>query len=163
MTGTATLTVSGDTLQVTATDIDVDTTTIASDRSQRDNRMRNEGLQTDTFPTASFKLTAPVDVPAEALTGAVVDVTLHGDLTLHGVTKTVDIPAKAQLADGQIQIQGAITFPLSDYDDHRAEHRRVHRLDRRRGHARVPGDVREVAGRRGPWPRATAGWRPAPR
>ena len=42
--------------------------------------------------------------------------TLHGDLTLHGVTKTVDIPAKAQLADGQIQIQGAITFPLSDYD-----------------------------------------------
>jgi polyisoprenoid-binding protein YceI len=116
VTGTATLTVSGDTLQVTATDIAVDTTTIASDRSQRDNRMRNEGLQTDTFPTASFKLTAPVDVPAEALTGAVVDVTLHGDLTLHGVTKTVDIPAKAQFADGQIQIQGAITFPLSDYD-----------------------------------------------
>ena len=116
VTGTATLTVSGDTLQVTATDIAVDTTTIASDRNQRDNRMRNEGLQTDTFPTASFKLTAPVDVPAEALTGAVVDVTLHGDLTLHGVTKTVDIPAKAQLSDGQIQIQGAITFPLSDYD-----------------------------------------------
>jgi polyisoprenoid-binding protein YceI len=116
VTGTATLTVSGDTLQVTATDIAVDTTTIASDRSQRDNRMRDEGLQTDTFSTASFTLTTPVDVPAEALTGAVVDVTLHGDLTLHGVTKTVDIPAKAQLADGQIQIQGAITFPLSDYD-----------------------------------------------
>ena len=115
VTGTATLTLSGDTLQVTATDIAVDTTTIASDRNQRDNRMRDEGLQTDAFPTASFTLTTPVDVPAEALTGAVVDVTLHGDLTLHGVTKTVDIPAKAQLADGQIQIQGAITFPLSDY------------------------------------------------
>ena len=103
------------TLQVTAATIDVDTTTIASDRSQRDNRMRNEGLQTDSFPTASFTLTAPVDVPAEALTGAVVDVTLHGDLTLHGVTKSVDIPAKAQLSNGQIQIQGSITFPLSDY------------------------------------------------
>ena len=41
--------------------------------------------------------------------------TLHGDLTLHGVTKSVDIPAKAQLSNGQIQIQGSITFPLSDY------------------------------------------------
>ena len=115
VTGTATLTVAGDHVQVTAATIGVDTTTIASDRSQRDNRMRNEGLQTDSFPTASFTLTAPVDVPAEALTGAVVDVTLHGDLTLHGVTKTVDIPAKAQLSNGQIQIQGSITFPLSDY------------------------------------------------
>ena len=115
MTGTATLTLSGDKLQVTAATIGVDTTTIASDRSQRDNRMRNEGLQTDSFPTASFTLTAPVEVPAEALTGAVVDVTLHGDLTLHGVTKSVDLPAKAQLSNGQIQIQGSITFPLSDY------------------------------------------------
>ena len=115
VTGTATLTLSGDKLQVTAATIGVDTTTIASDRSQRDNRMRNEGLQTDSFPTASFTLTAPVDIPADALTGAVVDVTLHGDLTLHGVTKSVDIPAKAQLSNGQIQIQGSITFPLSDY------------------------------------------------
>jgi polyisoprenoid-binding protein YceI len=115
VTGAATLTVSGDAVQVTAATIDVDTTTIASDRSQRDNRLRNEGLQTDSFPTAGFKLTAPVDVPAAALTGAVVDVTLHGDLTLHGVTKTVDIPAKAQLSDGQVQVQGSITFPLSDY------------------------------------------------
>jgi polyisoprenoid-binding protein YceI len=115
VTGAATLTVSGDAVQVTAATIDVDTTTIASDRSQRDNRLRNEGLQTDSFPTAGFKLTAPVDVPAAALTRAVVDVTLHGDLTLHGVTKTVDIPAKAQLSDGQVQVQGSITFPLSDY------------------------------------------------
>ena len=25
----------------------------------RDNRLRREGLETDTFPTATFKLTAP--------------------------------------------------------------------------------------------------------
>ncbi len=100
---------------MTAATIQVDTTTIASDRSQRDNRLRTEGLQTDTFKTATFTLTSPVDVPAGALTGAAVDVTLHGDLDLHGVTKTVDIPSKAQLSNGRIQIQGAITFPLSDY------------------------------------------------
>jgi polyisoprenoid-binding protein YceI len=115
VTGSATLSASGESVQVTATTIHVDTTTISSDKNQRDNRMRTEGLQTDRFPTADFTLTTPIDVPAEALTGAVVDVTLHGDLTLHGVTKTVDIPAKAQLSNGQIQIQGSITFPLSDY------------------------------------------------
>jgi polyisoprenoid-binding protein YceI len=115
VTGTATLTASGDAVQVTAATIKVDTTTIASDKGQRDNRLRSEGLQTDTFKTATFTLTTPVDVPAAALTGAAVDVTLHGDLELHGVTKTVDIPSKAQFSNGQIQIQGSISFPLSDY------------------------------------------------
>ena len=71
--------------------------------------MRNEGLQTDTFTTAGFVLTSPVDVPAAAFDGEVVDVTLHGDLTLHGVTKTVDIPAQAQVAGDQIQVQGSIS------------------------------------------------------
>ena len=44
-----------------------------------------------------------------------VDVTLHGNLTLHGVTKTVDLPAKAQLNGSVIQVLGSLTFPFSDY------------------------------------------------
>jgi polyisoprenoid-binding protein YceI len=116
VTGTATIAASGDSVQVTDAAIDVDTTTISSDKSMRDNRMRNEGLQTDTFQTAGFVLTSPVDVPASAFAGEVVDVTLHGDLTLHGVTKSVDIPAKAQVSGDTIQVQGSISFPLSDYD-----------------------------------------------
>jgi polyisoprenoid-binding protein YceI len=42
-------------------------------------------------------------------------VTLVGDLTIHGVTKSVSIPAEAQLTGGTIQVAGSITFPLSDY------------------------------------------------
>jgi polyisoprenoid-binding protein YceI len=42
-------------------------------------------------------------------------VTLTGDLTLHGVTKSVQIQAQAQLVNGTIQVAGSITFPLSDY------------------------------------------------
>jgi polyisoprenoid-binding protein YceI len=90
-------------------------TTITSDKGMRDNRLRRDGIETDTFPTSTFKLTAPVAVPAAATTGAQVDVTLRGDLTLHGVTKTVDIPAKAQLSGNVIQIAGSLTFPFSDY------------------------------------------------
>lgn len=115
VTGSVTLAPSGDTVQVSAADISVDTTSITSDKSQRDNRLRSQGLETDQYPTATFKLTSPVDVPADAFGGGVVDVTLHGDLTLHGTTKTVDIPAQAQIQGGQLQIQGSLTFPLSDY------------------------------------------------
>lgn len=115
ITGTATIAASGDTLNVTDATFTVDMTSLQSDRSMRDNRLRNDGIQTDQFPTSTFKLTQAVALPAEASTGAVVDVTLHGDLTLHGVTKTVDIPAKAQLNGSQIQVLGSLTFPFSDY------------------------------------------------
>lgn len=81
----------------------------------RDNRLRTDGIQTDSFPTSTFTLTEPVAVPAEATSGAQVDVTLHGDLTLHGVTKTVDTPAKAQLGGGLIQIAGSLAFPFRDF------------------------------------------------
>ena len=104
------------TTTVSSGSLTVDTTSIASDESRRDNRMRSEGLQTDEFPTATFTLTQPVDVPAATLEGTAADLTLVGDLTLHGVTKSVEIPAQARLADGQIQVQGSITFPLSDFD-----------------------------------------------
>ena len=81
----------------------------------RDNRLRTEGLQTDTFKTAGFKLTKPVEIPAAALAGTTTDITLSGDLTLHGVTKSVQIPAQARLVDGTIQVLGSLSFPLSDY------------------------------------------------
>ena len=115
VTGSITVESDGTTTTLTAGSLTVDTTSLTSDESRRDNRLRNEGLETDTFPTATFTLTAPVDVPAAALTGTASDVTLTGDLTVHGVTKSVQIPAQAQLVDGTIQVAGSITFPLSDY------------------------------------------------
>lgn len=115
VTGSITIATSGSTNTLTAASLTVDTTSITSDKPQRDNRLRNEGLQTDTYPTATFTLTKPVEIPAAALSGTASDVTLTGDLTIHGVKKSVDIPAKAQLVDGTIQVAGSISFPLSDY------------------------------------------------
>jgi polyisoprenoid-binding protein YceI len=115
ITGTITLETSGSTTTLTAGALTVDTTSISSDKSMRDNRMRDEGLQTDQFPTATFALTKPVEIPAAALAGTASDVTLTGDLTLHGVTKSVEIPAQAQLVNGTIQVAGSLSFPLSDY------------------------------------------------
>ena len=78
--------------------------------------MRTEGLQTDRFPTASFTITSTIDIPAAALAGAAADVTLVGDLTLHGVTRAIEIPAQARLVDGQIQVAGSLRFALSDFE-----------------------------------------------
>src|SRR5437870_8505131 len=54
VTGTITIATNGSTSSVTAAAIQVDTTTITSDKPMRDNRLRTEGLQTDSYPTASF-------------------------------------------------------------------------------------------------------------
>jgi polyisoprenoid-binding protein YceI len=116
ITGTVTIAGSGTGLTVTKADFSVDMTSLASDKQMRDNRLRRQGIETDTFKTSTFSLTSPVALPENALTGAPVDVTLHGDLTLHGVTKTIDIPAKAQLNGSVIQVLGSLSFPFSDYD-----------------------------------------------
>ena len=116
VTGTITLESDGTTTTLTAGTLIVDTTTITSDEDRRDNRLRTEGLQTDTFPTASFTVTEPVEIPASALEGTATDLTLVGDLELHGVTKSVSIPAQARLVGGTIQVAGSITFPLADFE-----------------------------------------------
>jgi polyisoprenoid-binding protein YceI len=116
VTGSITVDSDGTTTMLTGGTLTVDTTTIASDEDRRDNRLRTEGLQTDSFPTATFTITEPVEIPAAAVAGTASDVTLIGDLTLHEVTKSVSIPAQAQLVNGSIQVAGSITFPLADFD-----------------------------------------------
>lgn len=116
VTGSITVEAAGDGARLTAGTLNVDTTTIVSDEDRRDNRLRSEGLQTDQFPTATFVVTQPIDVPAAALAGTATDITLVGDLTLHGVTNAVEIPAQAQLSDGRIQVAGSLTFALADFD-----------------------------------------------
>jgi len=115
VTGSMTLASSGGKTTLTGGTITVDTTSITSDESRRDNRLRSEGLQTDQYPSATFTITQPVEIPAAALTGTASDVTLVGDLELHGVKKSVSIPAQAQLSNGTISVAGSLNFPLSDF------------------------------------------------
>jgi hypothetical protein len=115
VTGQATVEASGSAVRVTTAQFRADVTTLTSDRDMRDRRIHTMGLESDTYPTASFTLTSPVEVPAAALSGATVDVTLAGDVEIHGTKKAVSIPAKAvHTADG-IQVLGSLTFPFSDF------------------------------------------------
>jgi polyisoprenoid-binding protein YceI len=116
VTGSITVESDGTTTTLSGGTLTVDTTTIASDEDRRDNRLRTEGLQTDRFPTATFTMTEPVEIPAAAVAGTASEVTLSGDLTLHGVTRSVSIPAQTQLVNGTVQVAGSITFALADFD-----------------------------------------------
>jgi polyisoprenoid-binding protein YceI len=111
---TGDITIAGD--QVTEGSFEVDMTTLKSDKDMRDNAIRSRGLETDTFPTATFELTQPVALPADAATsGASVPISVTGDLTIHGVTKPVTLDFDAQMGDGAIAIVGQAPIELADY------------------------------------------------
>lgn len=103
-------------LAITEGSIEVDMTTLESDEGRRDNQLRGRGIQTDTFPTSTFELAGPVPLPAE-LGAADVDVALPGRLTLHGVTRDVDIAAQARVQDdGTVVVAGSLPILFADYD-----------------------------------------------
>jgi len=115
VTGTATLEADGTSLIVTSAAFEADLSQLESDDGRRDNRIRSIGLESDQFPTGSFVLAEPIEVPAAALTGTTVDVTLTGDLTIHGVARRVSIPGQARLTGAAIEVAGSLTFPFSDF------------------------------------------------
>ncbi len=74
------------------------------------------GIQTDTFPTSTFEVTGPVALPA-AFGSEDVDVTLPGRLTLHGVTRDVEMAAQARLQDdGTVVVAGSLPILFADYE-----------------------------------------------
>lgn len=98
---------------VSAASFEVQLATLASDEERRDNRVR-DALQTDQFPTATFELTAPIDLADPGAEAASVEAV--GDLTIHGVTSSVTIPIEAVRNGDQLELVGAITFPMADFE-----------------------------------------------
>ena len=111
---TATLTIEAD--RLTGVAIDADLTALQSDKGSRDRALRRQALETDTFPNAVFSLTEPIDLPAGAAAGEPITVTARGDLTLHGVTRAIEIPLEAQLVDGVIAVVGSMDIEFADYN-----------------------------------------------
>jgi polyisoprenoid-binding protein YceI len=111
------LTLSG--AQITAVDMSADLSTLQSDKSQRDGQLRRQALETGQFPTATFTLTQPIDLGAVPTDGVVINATAMGDLTIHGVTKSVEIPVEAQHSDDVVTVTGSIEILFADYSINR--------------------------------------------
>lgn len=110
---TGSLTLTGN--QITAVEMSADLSTLQSDKSQRDGQLRRQALETDQFPTATFSLTQPIDLGSVPVDGQVIKATATGDLTIHGVTKTVEIPVEALLSDDVVTVTGSIDILFADY------------------------------------------------
>ncbi|MDH3754837.1 MAG: YceI family protein [Acidimicrobiia bacterium] len=112
---TGTLEIEGAT--ITSTEMLVDMTTLTTGISNRDGAIRRQAIETNTFPEATFSLTSPIELGTLPDDGVPVDITATGDLTVHGVTNSVDIPLTAELNSGVIVVAGELgPFLLSDFD-----------------------------------------------
>ena len=110
---TGSLTISGTT--IAAVDVTADLTTLQSDDDRRDGQLQRQGIETGTFPTSTFHLTAPIELAALPGEGETISVTATGELTLHGETKTVEVPLQARLSGGIISVTGSIPIAFGDY------------------------------------------------
>lgn len=97
-----------------AAEITVDMSTIESDRPLRDGLTR-QALGTDQFPTATFVLSEPVALPADAADGAAFSLEAAGELTIKGVTNPAVFALDAQLVDDVIVVVGSTEVTFADY------------------------------------------------
>jgi polyisoprenoid-binding protein YceI len=116
VTGTFALADDGSKLTASKVSLTVDVSTLTSNEARRDNRIRTSGLETDRFPSSTFVADGPIDVPSSARNGTAVTVTAHGALTIHGVTKDVDIPIQARASGSTIELVGSYKFPMSQFN-----------------------------------------------
>lgn len=100
---------------VTDAIITVDMESVATDNENRDRRYR-AALQVDQFPTATFQLTEPIDLGEIPPPGEHVQVAAVGDLTVHGVTRSVEATLDATLSGSTLVIVGSIPVAFSDYE-----------------------------------------------
>jgi polyisoprenoid-binding protein YceI len=108
-TGEVTGTAEVDDGQLTGAELEADMTTLQSDESRRDDALRTRGIETDSFPTAEFRLTEPVDLTRR-------DQRVRGELTLHGETQPIRVTVDAQRLGGDtIELAGSAPIAFADF------------------------------------------------
>ncbi len=107
------ITIDGTTVPVA--EFTADLRTLRSDDSRRDRQVQGRILDTAAHPTATFRLTQPIEfgqVPAE---GQEVTVTATGELTLRGVSRPVTFEVRAKLDADRVQVLGQIPIVFADW------------------------------------------------
>jgi polyisoprenoid-binding protein YceI len=110
---TGTMEVAGDTVE--AVRIEVDLTRLTSDESRRDNAIRQRGLESERYPTAILELVEPIQLAATPAQGQEVRGEGRGRLTVHGVTREVDLDLRGRWSGSTIQVVGQFPVKMSDY------------------------------------------------
>jgi polyisoprenoid-binding protein YceI len=96
----------------------IDATTFDSGNNHRDNVVLGTALNTAQYQTISFESThlenVQIDVP-----GKMGHVNVVGNLTLHGTTREIRVPADVSLdSDGTLNGDGEVSFDYTDFGVH---------------------------------------------
>ena len=110
---TGTMEVAGDTVENVR--IEADLTRLTSDESRRDNAIRQRGLESERYPTATLELAEPLQLATTPAQGQEVRGEGKGRLTVHGVTREVDLDLQGVWSGSTIQVAGQLPVKMTDY------------------------------------------------
>ena len=110
---TGTMQVAGD--QVEAVRIEADLTRLTSDETRRDNAIRDRGLESARYPTATLELAEPIRLATAPVQGQEVRGQGRGRLTVHGVTREVTLDVTGRWSGSTIQVVGQLPVKMSDF------------------------------------------------
>jgi polyisoprenoid-binding protein YceI len=98
-----------------AGDFAVNISALTSDDRRRDQRIREQWLESNAFPIARFRATGVEGFPASYQEGEVVAFTLHGEMTIRTVTQPVVFDVSAQLAGDTLTGSAVTRLRMSDF------------------------------------------------
>jgi polyisoprenoid-binding protein YceI len=110
---TGTMRVAGDTVEEVR--IEADLTQLTSDEGRRDNAIRQRGLESARYPTATLELVEPIQLAATPVQGQEVRGEGKGRLTVHGVTREVDLDLTGRWSGSTIQVIGQLPVKMTDF------------------------------------------------
>jgi polyisoprenoid-binding protein YceI len=85
--------------------------TLKTGNGKRDKDL-NKSMESDKYPTMRFDLTTVSRTGGSADSA---EVMLHGGLTLHGVTRKVDLPATIRFTGSEARVRTEFPLSLKDY------------------------------------------------
>jgi polyisoprenoid-binding protein YceI len=110
---TGTMEVAGDTVEQVR--IEADLTQLTSDEGRRDNAIRQRGLESERYPTATLELAEPIPLGSTPARGEEVRGSGKARLTVHGVTREVDLDLTGRWSGSTIQVVGQLPVKMTDY------------------------------------------------
>ena len=94
---------------------EADLASVQSDRSQRDDQFRTRIMDVETYPTATFVVTEPIELPEETDVSVTEPFAVRGELTMRGTTEVVEIGMIADIDDGRLRLTVETTIVFSEW------------------------------------------------
>jgi polyisoprenoid-binding protein YceI len=102
--------------EVTAADFSVDMASVKSDQGSRDAQFRGYIMLTADHPKATFRLTSPIQLGAVPPVGEKINEPAVGDLTMRGVSRSINFTVSAERLSGDtIDVNAEIPIHFSDW------------------------------------------------